>query len=31
MAACTVTTVNIGARSYWRFISAPGGATDKAQ
>jgi hypothetical protein len=31
MAACTVTTVNIGTRSYWRFISAPGGATDKAQ
>jgi len=25
-----VSIVNIGARSYWRFISAPGGASDKA-
>jgi len=25
-----VRAVNIGTRSYWRFISAPGGACDKA-
>ena len=25
-----VTAVNIGTRCYWRFISAPGGAADRA-